>query len=97
VPILINIGLTCVAQCHLGLAAVNTSAGTIAVIIAVAAYVLRAIRETAALAAGVQRIGAFIPAAQVLIVITRISVLSTLNFSLLCCLKGKLLLVGPLA
>ena len=62
-PVLVQVGLAGVAECDLSLPAVDPSARAIAVVIPVPAGMLVAVGEAAALAAGIEGIGAFVPPA----------------------------------
>src|SRR5436190_8647845 len=65
--VVVQIDLARVAKRDFRLALVDASAGAVAVVVPVPADVARAIGEAATLAARVERVGALVPAAQVLL------------------------------
>src|SRR5437764_2632644 len=95
-PVLVQVRFTCFAERDLGLAAVDSSPRAVTVVIPVPACVLWAIRQAAALAAGVKGIRALVPPAEVLVRIAHSRVLSALDLRRLGCFQRDLAPVSVL-
>src|SRR4029079_11276721 len=89
----VQIHLAGIAEGDFGLPFVDPPAGAVAIVIPVAGHVLGAVGQAAALAARIERVGTFVPTAQVFFRVAPLGLLPALNLGLLAGLGPDLHLV----